>query len=434
MKPVIFVSLLLLPSLLLGESPAVVALQRIALAENPRLRALESEVQMMKRSIPRSDAIDDPKLKLGFSNVPVRSPSLTREEMTAAEIGISQMIPLGKLPYRRRIAVMEYEKAAARLSAERVETLHLLRVSLYEIAYVDSSRLIMEEIRKHIRLVAEREIAAAKAGTGAVGNVIKAEIEQAMVDGELITLAQRRRELEERIHYLAGRRTELDGVKFAARGFHDSPMEGARDAVAASNPGLRLARLDMDITGSELLAAKAEYAPDIDLGISYMHRRDSRRRNFAEPMITSMGAMTVFGSEKMRRDDMVSAMVTVSVPFWFWKKNIPAVDEMRKKNEAAKNRYRDMVNELHARAETLAGELDSRRALHDLYRGRLIPRVELALETILARYRTGAVEFMPVIDTVRLLLRYRRELIAAEMEYHAAYSELNALMGVEVLQ
>ena len=69
-----------------------------------------------------------------------------------------------------------------------------------------------------------------------------------------------------------------------------------------------------------------------------------------------------------------------------------------------------------------------------LYHDRLIPQTELALETNLARYRTSSVEFMSVIDNVRMLLRYRKELAMAVKEYHAAYSELSALMGVEVLQ
>jgi hypothetical protein len=33
-----------------------------------------------------------------------------------------------------------------------------------------------------------------------------------------------------------------------------------------------------------------------------------------------------------------------------------------------------------------------------------------------------------------MLLRYKKELLMAVKEYYASYSELNALMGVEVLQ
>jgi len=39
-----------------------------------------------------------------------------------------------------------------------------------------------------------------------------------------------------------------------------------------------------------------------------------------------------------------------------------------------------------------------------------------------------------VVDSVRMLLRYRKERIMAVKEYLASYSELNAMMGVEVLE
>jgi len=146
------------------------------------------------------------------------------------------------------------------------------------------------------------------------------------------------------------------------------------------------------------------------------------------------GPSVVYKSEKMKRDDMISAMATFSIPFWFWQKNIPMVDEMKKKNETARNLYRDALNKMNARAETLVGQLSRWRDLYKLYNERLIPQTELVLETNLARYRTSTVEFMPVVDSVRMLLRYRKERIMAVKEYLASYSELNAMMGVEVLE
>ncbi len=40
---------------------------------------------------------------------------------------------------------------------------------------------------------------------------------------------------------------------------------------------------------------------------------------------------------------------------------------------------------------------------------------------------------MPVIDTVRMILRYRKELLAAKREYQTSLSELRALMGEEII-
>ncbi|TFH40174.1 MAG: hypothetical protein E4G96_07970, partial [Chrysiogenales bacterium] len=132
MKKTMIFLVLVISAPLHAEESGLVQLQRVALSENPRIRAMEAETQMMKRRIPQSDALDDPKLKLGVNNLPARSFSFTEEGMTSGEIGISQMIPIGKLPYRRTIARQQYERALLRLKAERVGTLHMLRVNYYE--------------------------------------------------------------------------------------------------------------------------------------------------------------------------------------------------------------------------------------------------------------------------------------------------------------
>ena len=41
---------------------------------------------------------------------------------------------------------------------------------------------------------------------------------------------------------------------------------------------------------------------------------------------------------------------------------------------------------------------------------------------------------MNIIDTIRMLLKYKKEAILMQKEYMTGLSELNALMGVEVLE
>ena len=107
---------------------------------------------------------------------------------------------------------------------------------------------------------------------------------------------------------------------------------------------------------------------------------------------------------------------------------------MKSKNIAAVSLYSDKSNDLSARTDIIISQLAKWRDLYKLYNDKLIPETRLALETNLSRYRTGSVEFMPVIDNIRMLLRYRKELNMAVKEYSTMYSELNALKGVEVLK
>ncbi len=420
MSKALFTTLLLLSVILSGFScylfagPVSLAdLQKRALAENPRLKAMSDEAEMMKRRVPPSASLDDPKVKLALNNVPTDSFSLTREDMTSKEIGLSQMIPLGgKLGSKERIAVREYERSRERLRKERIELLHMLRMSAYEIEYVRSSERILGDIKKQLKLLIESEIAASKTGTGSLSGVIKINIEYTMIDEELISLRQQAQDASQKINYLAGGAIDPDEIQSSSVEFSTMSVEEARKTIAAANPDLRIRLIEKEIAREELSLKKREYVPDVELGVSYMQRD-------AGPM----------GS----RSDMVTGMVTFNVPAWFWKRNMPMVEEMEKKGSSAEYLVKDTGNGLDARAGMLVAQMNKWRDLHALYRDRLIPQTELALETDLARYRTGTVNFMSVIDTVRMLLRYRKELAMAKKEYAGAVSELNALMGREVV-
>ncbi len=396
-----------------GEPVSLKDIQELALAHSPRIKAMEQEAAMMKKRIPQNAALDDPRVKFGVNNLPTGSLSFEEEDMTSKELGVSQMIPLwGKLSSKERIAIKEYEKAIERLRLERIEVLHMLRMGVYELVNIRATAVILNEIKDQLKLVIDSEIAANKAGTGSLSNVIKANIEYTMIDEELITLKQKEKESGQRILYLTGEKVQLIFNDLPEPEFNELKGDDIKAGITATNPGFIMARLDKEIADEEISLKKKEYLPDVDLGLSYMQRDDG-----------PMGP----------RSDMISGMATINVPFWFRKKNIPLVDEMRKKSEAAGNLVIDKRNELDSKAETLLSRINKWRDLYRLYHDQLIPQTALALETNLARYKSGRVEFMPVIDTVRMLLRYRKDLIMAKTEYYISYSELHTLLGTEIL-
>lgn len=413
MKKIILSFVLIINSAVYGQTPDIVEIQKMALSQNPRIKAMESEAEMMKRRILWSDALDDPKLKLGVNNLPVNSFSFNKEDMTSKEIGISQMIPLGKLGHKKSIAEKEYDKAALKLKAEKVETLYMLRMYIYEIIYTRSSIQILEDIKKKIKLIVDSEIAATKSGMGNISNVIKAKTEYDMIDEEIISSWQKEKEYGQRINYLAGRKVEISTIRPPDPEFKEISIDKINKEIATSNPQLKILLVDSEISKDEISLKESEYIPDVEIGASYMQRQNS--------------------PDGMKRDDMVSGMITFNIPFWFWKKNTNMVEEMKNKQAAAGNLYQDKLNDMNSRAETLASQLVKWRDLYKLYRDRLIPQTELALETNLARYRTSSVEFMPIVDSARMILRYKKELAMAVKEYYTSYSELNSLMGIEVL-
>jgi cobalt-zinc-cadmium efflux system outer membrane protein len=389
-------------------------LEAFALAGNPRLKAMEAEALMAHKRIRPARALDDPRLKLGANSLPATDPNFRDSDMTTKEFGVSQMIPLGgKLSAREAIAEIEYRQARERLRGERIELVTMLRAASYELAFVRASIVIVNDIRAQIRLVIDGEIAASKSGMGSLTGVIKANLEYSMIEEELITLARKEVELRQRIRYLAGGDVEPATDGLLAPVFARPPGEGLEADLFESNPNLAILRLAHERASEIARLRQRDLVPDVELGLSYMQRDNG-----------PMG----------KRDDMVSGMASFNLPLYYTSKNAPMIDEARLGRETAARLYDDRRNELLARARTLVDSLARWEAQYRLYTAQIIPQSSLALEAALARYLTGAVEFMPVVDTLRMLLRYRREALMALKEYHTAVAEIKALTGKEVAQ
>lgn len=416
MKKLIFIIALLLWSPLFAEEFSILELQDILVKENPRLKSMEYELEMMKRRIPVASALEDPKVKIGINSLPIDSWSFKDEDMTSKEIGISQMFPLGgKLGIKEAIARKEFEKAKERLRKERVEMLHMLRMNIYDYFYIKTYLKILEEMKEYVKLLVDSEASAVKAGKGSIANVLKANTELSMIDEEVISLKQKETEVKKKIAYLTG--VVDSGLNIKVKEsfktpFRDIKLDEIKEKIVQQNPDLRLLSIDREISKDEVTLKEKEYYPDLEIGISYMQRDNSK--------------------SGMKRPDMVSAMAVFNIPLWKEKKNLPMIEEMRNKEHMVESLIRDKENELIVKAETLLSQLKKWEELYKLYNEQLIPQNELTFEAIIARYKTGEAEFMPVVDTIRMLLRYKKEVAMIQKEYLSTISELKALMGEEI--
>lgn len=393
---------------------SLAALEAFAIANSPRIKAMEGEVAMAQKRLKPSGAFDDPRLKFGANNLPASDPNFRDSDMTTKEIGVSQMVQLGgKLSAREAIALSEYRQARERLRGEKIGLITAIRAASYELAFVRESVAIANDIKTQIRLVIDGEIAASKAGTGSLTGVIKANLEHSMIEEDIITLAQKEAEIVHTIRYLAGGKVLPDTTGLLSEGFARLDREAVEAEILASNHDLAILRLEHARATDEVRLSERGLVPDLELGLSYM-QRDS-------------GPMG-------KRDDMVSGMASFNLPLYFASKNVPMIDEAKLRRETVQRLYDDRRNETTSKALTLVDSLARWEALHRLYTTQIIPQSALAFEAALARYRTGAVEFMPLVDTLRMLLRYRREAFMAKKEYLTELAELKALTGEEVAQ
>lgn len=400
-------------SYLYSEIITLPELEKKVLSNNQNIKAMEHEANAMLAMSESADAPPDPQLKFGVNNLPVKDPNFRMDNMTSKEIGVSQMLPLGgKLGSKKTIAYYEYLRMSQLLKKMRLETVSMIRMKYYHLCFIREAIPILEEIKNSIKMIIEGEIAAQKSGMGSLSGVVKANLEYSMMNEEIIILKQEESEALNDIIYLAGGDSayEVDTRDGLAVEFKSILEDETAAKVLSGNPEILLIKLAMEKSAEEKSLAKKEYIPDLELGLSYMQRDDG-----------PMG----------KRDDMVSFMASINVPVWSAWKNSKMVQSSDNKVQSAEQSIIDKKNLLLKETKTLLSNLKKWEALYNLYMNQLIPQSQLAFETFLARYNTGRSEFMALIDTQRMLLRYRKEALMARKEYLAGMAKLNELMGIE---
>ena len=128
---------------------------------------------------------------------------------------------------------------------------------------------------------------------------------------------------------------------------------------------------------------------------------------------------------------MVSLMLGVNLPVFAGNRQFA----MRRETEAMRAMARADLDEMRAETRGRVGELyaavERARRLGELYRTTILPQAETTVQSAQSSYRTGAVDFMTLLDDQMTVNRYRQDLNALDAERGTALAELEMLLGRE---
>ena len=119
------------------------------------------------------------------------------------------------------------------------------------------------------------------------------------------------------------------------------------------------------------------------------------------------------------------------LPAYFWRKQRAGVNEQefslseaRRNYEAAEVSIESRIREAYTAAETAS-------KLAGLYEKSVIPGAKLALESSLAGYQTGSLDFLAVFANFMNVVDYELMYHEEVMRYHVALARLEELTGGE---
>ncbi|MCU0625028.1 MAG: TolC family protein [Gemmatimonadaceae bacterium] len=382
------------------------ALQQLAATRDPRVRAAAALATAATARIGTATRPPDPELQLGAMNVSL--PGLRADPVLGmTQLQLMQMVPLpGKLGAAATAARARATGAEAR-SREVVLTVRADAAVAYLDRWeaVESARLAGES-RRLLEDAASVATAMYRVGDGRQSDVLRARVEIARMDEEVVRMTAMADAAAARLAAALDTTPETLLVATAPPTLPDSLpalptllalAADARPMLAAGTAGVRAAVADADL-------ARRELWPDLRVGVQYGQRR--------------MEGAT---------DRMGSLMLGTTLPVF------ARARQLRMREEAAAMRAMADADLAAMRAETrrrvaeVHAMLASARRLRALYRTTVLPQADAAAASALASYRSGAVDFMTVLDNRMTATRYRRELVALDASEGRAWAELEML-------
>ena len=379
---------------------------------SPRIQAAQATARAAEARVAGARVPPDPQLQLGFMNYSL-SGLRPMDPLGMTQLQLMQMIPVaGKLSLAGRVAHSQSDAAWSRaVSAEWEQRTKVAEV-FYELYATDRQLVIAQETRRLLEDIASVTRSMYEVGEGRQTDVLRAQVEIARMTEDITRMGAMRVAAQGRLNALLNRLPETAVASPILPQFPvDVPAIDSLQRVAlARQPMIRAGQHELVAAASSVDLARREIWPDLQVGVQYGQRG---------------GAM---GTERM-----ASFMIGASLPVFARSRQLRMRDEATAMQAMAAGDLEAMRADTRGRiAETFA-DLTRARNLSALYRRTIIPQAEATVNSALAAYRVGRVDFMTLLDDRMAVNQYRQQLATLDAEQGMAWAELEMLLGQELL-
>ncbi len=384
-----------------------------ALQRNPEVLAARKRVEAARQKSAQASSLADPILSVGYSSNggPLPGQGLGVEPTSNIGFMVSQQIPApGKRRLRGAIeakfadaVTKEYWLAQLSVAARLKTAWHQLHHT-YEIAdLIDRNRTLLERILK----VAEARYAVGKA---AQQDLFKAQTQLSLLALKRERFLQQRRSREAAINALLARAL-------------DTPVPRPENIEPRESM----------LTLEKLAEQAKAYAP-----VLQRETANIQRAELALNLARKEGAVdfTVSGGyfNMGRMPDMYQARLDINLPFFSRSRQRAAVAEQTHSLDAARRAYQATGNALLFRLKDDYLASDAGWRLMRMYTTTLIPQALLTLESSMAAYETGQVDFLTLLSNLSSVLEYEEGYHEEMMNYHLALIRLEEATGLELVE
>ena len=381
---------------------------------NPEIKAARREVDMRVARIAPAGAPPDPTFSAGYMGGLLRPPFFPSASAPDSfrQFGLSQEIPYpGKLALKSRVAATEADAERWNSENTRRRLIVDLKTAYVEYQYVNRSLDVLQ--RNKERLEQMRQIAEARfsVGQGIQQDVLKAQVEISLILERQALFEQQRNALQAQINGVLFRPqdTPLESTLAFEVTPLTAPVEDLRALVRQNYPALKRDERVIDRGQQSLSLARKEVLPDFAINVT------------SQKAVGDMPWM--YGVDFM-----------VKLPLFWQRKQRPMIAEAAAALESGRQMRDATVSMASAQVTQEYLAATTSRRLATLYSDSVLPQARLSLESALASYQVGRVDFLSLLTNFVTVLSYEINYEEQHARYLQALARLEPLTGLSLIR
>ena len=379
---------------------------------NPEVRAARFRHEAATKRPSQVSTLPEPKFTFADFGVGHPFSRLSVSDFAYLGFGVSQEIPFpGKLALAGEEARKEADSEGQMYRVALLEKTAELKAAYYEWFAIIKAIEITGKNRDLVERFERISRARYSVGKGLQQDVLKAQVERSELEQQLQVLDQRRASIEARIGALLNRAPgqPLGRPAEVQRSELSLDLNTVIDMVNRNAPRLRARQSEVDSRAVGIERAKREYRPDFNLSFQWQ----------------KTAAMF---------PDYYMAVAEVKLPVFFWRKQRFGAEEAAARLAESRENYQATYQELVLEAKDNYFQVRSSERLLDLYHSGIIPQASLALESAVAGYEVGQLDFLTLLNSQATVLTYEMHYFEELAKHEQALARLEPLVARELTQ
>ena len=380
-----------------------------ALRKNPGVQSSLRQVEALRHRVPQAKTLPDPTVSAGWAGNITPFSVQQGDPSSSRVFTASQTIPYpGKLKLRGEIADREAEAAWWDYEAARRRLVADVKSAYYDYFAASKAVEITQKNKDLLQKLSSIADARYRVGKGVQQDVLRSQVEVSLLQQRLTIFEQQQKTAQVRLNTLLFRDPEAPLASPAS--FEPAALGHSLDELYTlareQDTGLQREQRMIERNQYAMNLAQKDFRPDFSVGYMYQQR----------PAMPDMHGFTV----------------TANIPIFYRTKQREAVREQTEQLASSQRSKENRQTELFFAVKQQYLLAKSSEQLLKLYSQAVVPQSSLALESSMASYQTGAVDFLTILTNYTVVLDYQVSYYRELANYQVALASLEPLVGVEL--